>query len=115
MDISLGDQTLKAPGVMKDMLLWSRDSILREGRVPNALSDRNLRLFLSRLMEEASHGNSLGRSDRADRSHSTLQLFSWVQVHKDGHARTQAHSANTAWGSRHSIDTRDRDQVKKRD
>lgn len=98
-------QTLKAPGVMKEMLLWSRERDLREGRVPKALSDKNLSLFLSRLMAEASHGNSLGSSARPERSQSTLQLFSCVQVQDGGQARTQAHRASTSWGSRQSTET----------
>lgn len=90
---------------MKEMLLWSRERDLREGRVPKALSDRNLRLFLSRLMAEASQGNSLGSSAMPVRSQSTLQLFSWVQVQDGGQARTHAQRASTAWGSRHSTET----------
>ncbi len=89
-------QTLKAPGVIKEMLLWSRERDLREGRVPKALSDRNLSLFLSRLMDEASQGNSFGSSVRLDRSHNTLQLFSCVQEQDAGQARTHAHRARTA-------------------
>ena len=90
---------MKAPGVMKEMLLWSRERLRSEGRVPNARSDRNLRRFLSTLMDEASQGNSLGSSARAERSHSTLQLLSWVQVQEEGQARTHAHRASAAWGS----------------
>lgn len=102
------EQTLKAPGVMKEMLLWSRVSNLSEGRVPKALSDRNLSLFFSRLIEEASQGNSLGSSAMLERSQSTLQLFSWVQVQDAGQARTHAHRANAAWGSRVSTHTEKR-------
>ena len=92
---------------MKEMLLWSRERLRREGRVPNARSDRNLRRFLSTLMDEASQGNSLGSSASAERSHSTLQLLSWVQVQEGGHARTHAHSASAACGSsRHSTETK---------
>lgn len=97
--------TLKAPGVMKEMLLWSRERDLSEGRVPKARSDRNFSRFFSRLMAEASQGNSLGNSAMLVRSHSTLQLFSCVQEQDGGQARTQAQRANTAWGSRHSTDT----------
>lgn len=89
-------QTLKAPGVMKEMLLWSRERDLREGRVPKARSDRNLSRFFSRLIAEASQGNSLGSSARPERSHSTLQLFSCVQEQDAGQARTQAQRASAA-------------------
>lgn len=98
-------QTLKAPGVIKETLLWPNDSDLSDGKVPKALSDRNLSLFLSRLMAEASQGNSLGRSDRPARSHSTLQLLSCVQEQEGGQALTQAQRAMTPWGSSHSSDT----------
>lgn len=88
-------QTLKAPGVIKEMLLWSKERDLSDGSVPKALSDRNLSLFFSRLMAEASHGNSLGRSARPARSHSTLQLLSCVQEQGGGQALTQAQRAMT--------------------
>lgn len=88
--------TLKAPGVMNEMLLWSRERDLREGKVPKALSDRNFSLFFSRLIADASQGNSLGSSARLERSHSTLQLFSCVQEQDAGQARTQAQRVSTA-------------------
>lgn len=88
--------TLKAPGVMKEMLLWSRERDLSEGKVPKARSDKNLSRFFSRLMAEASQGNSLGNSAMPVRSHNTLQLFSCVQEHDTGQARTQAQRVNTA-------------------
>lgn len=87
--------TLKAPGVIKEMLLWPKESDLSDGKVPKALSDRNLSLFFSRLMAEASQGNSLGRSARLARSHSTLQLLSGVQEQEGGQALTQAQRART--------------------
>lgn len=88
-------QTLKAPGVIKEMLLWSKESDLSDGRVPKARSDKNLSLFFSRLMAEASQGNSLGRSARLARSHRTLQLLSCVQEQDGGQALTQAQRAMT--------------------
>lgn len=103
--VTKAQQTLKAPGVMKEMLLWSRDRDLRDGRVPKALSDRNLSLFFSRLMAEASQGNSFGSSAKPARSHSTLQLLSCVQEQDAGQARTHAQRASTVWGSRHSTET----------
>lgn len=77
------------------MLLWPKASDLRDGKVPKALSDRNLSLFFSRLMAEASQGNSLGRSARLARSHSTLQLLSGVQEQDGGQALAQAQRAVT--------------------
>lgn len=81
---------------MKEMLLWSRDRDLSEGRVPKARSDKNFSRFLSRLMAEASQGNSLGSSARPERSHRTLQLFSWVQEQEAGQARAQAQRVGAA-------------------
>lgn len=86
-------QTLKAPGVIKEMLLWPKASDLSDGKVPKARSDRNLSRFFSRLMAEASQGNSLGRSARPARSHSTLQLLSGVQEQDGGQALAQAQRA----------------------
>lgn len=105
-------QTLKAPGVIKEMLLWSKESDLSDGKVPKALSDRNLSLFFSRLMAEASQGNSLGRSARLARSHSTLQLLSGVQEQDGGQALAQAQRAMTPWGSSHSTNTGSRSRVR---
>lgn len=88
-------QTLKAPGVIKEMLLWPNESDLSDGKVPKALSDKNLSLFFSRFMAEASQGNSLGRSVRLARSHSTLQLLSAVHEQDGGQALTQAQRVMT--------------------
>lgn len=101
--------------MMKEMLLWSRDRDLRDGRVPKALSDRNLRLFLSRLMEDASQGNSRGRSGRPERSHNTLQLFSSVHVQEAGQERAHAHRDSAAWGNRHRTETRGRRRGEERE
>lgn len=86
---------LKAPGVIKDMLLWLIERDLRDGRVPNALSARNLMLFLSKLIEYASQGNSLGICARPALSQRMAQLFSLVQIQLAGQERTQAHTECT--------------------
>lgn len=96
---------LNAPGVMKEMLLWSSDKDRRAGRVPNALSDKNLIVFLSKLIAEASHGNSLRTCDNPDRSQRTAQFRSRVQVHEGGHNRTQAQEADTCKGASKSTET----------
>ena len=85
---------------MKEMLLCSTERLFRAGRVPKARSERNFKLFLSRLMAAASQGNSGGISARRERSQRTEQLLSGVQEQEGGQERTQAQRARRGWGRR---------------